>query len=108
MAALLQLWIWPLAALGDEAVDAGFEHRQGDRAQLQHRVVEGAVVELGPERVLGLGPALHNRHLAQKVTQRQARPDDVADDLGLDLKVKQRREDKQELLRLFPRPALGM
>src|SRR5439155_24444535 len=42
------------ATLGDEAVDTRRQHRQRHRAQLQHRVMEVADVELRPECRLGL------------------------------------------------------
>src|ERR1035441_102230 len=78
------------AAVRDEAVDAGRQHRDGHRAEFQHRVVEGANIEFCTERLLRLGPSLENGVLAEIVGQRLRRPRNVSVNLSLNLMFRKR------------------
>src|SRR5579862_9069562 len=105
---LLLVRVRTFAALRDEAVDAGFQHRQRHGAEREDRVVEGAQVELGAERALRLRARFLDRHLAQVIGERLARPGDVAVDLGLDLVIGKRRVLARIGDRLLARPTLGV
>src|SRR5579864_6014920 len=89
-ARLLHVRIRSASALGDETVDARLEHRQRDRAEREHRVVEGADIEALPERLLRVGTSLEDGALPEIVGQCLPRPGDVAVHLGADLALRQR------------------
>src|SRR3974377_1702412 len=103
---LLHVWIGATPTLGHKALDARLEHRQRHRAELEHRIVEGADIETLAERVLGARARRENGTLAEIVGQRLRRPGDVAIDFGADLTLGERRVLPQVIERLIARPAL--
>src|ERR1700733_14027553 len=107
-ARLLHFRIGPAAALGNEALDAGLQHRQRHRAELEHRVVEGADVESLSECLLSPRPSLKDGALAEVVRERLPGPGDVAVDLGADLALWQRGVLAEIVERLLARPPLGV
>src|SRR6185312_13645711 len=74
--AVLLVGVGRLAAAGDELVDAFVQYRQRHRAGGQHRVMEGADVELRAQRLLGACAVIADGHLAQVIGQRLCRPRD--------------------------------
>src|ERR1700722_1462421 len=103
---LLHFRVGSATALGDEALDPGLQYRQGHRAELKHRIVEGADVESLAQCLLSPGPPFENGTLAEVVRQRLARPGDVAIDLGTDLALRERGVLAEVVDRLFARPPL--
>src|SRR6185503_6050105 len=79
----------PCRLLTNEGVHSVFEDGQRHRAERENCVVESALVELRPERRLGLLAQLEDGQLAELVGERLSRPADVAVDLGLHLMLRQ-------------------
>src|SRR5438477_12881524 len=86
------------------ALHLGLEHRQRQGAVAKELVVEGAEVERGAQRRLGLPSQRQDLELADLVAKRLAGPRHVA----LDLALVVGRRSAQVVDGLLARPALGM
>src|SRR5262249_10780863 len=76
---------------GGLLVHEALQHAEGDRAERQEPVVEGAEVELRTQTALGAGAELADLRLADLVGERLPGPGDVAVALALDLDPGDRR-----------------
>src|SRR5438309_3938805 len=85
-------------------LDVRLQQAQRDSALLQHRVVEGADIELTGEAALSVGAQLSNLELTEFVSQRLPRPHDVAVDLDRDVLIGLSRIVLEKLDGLLARP----
>src|SRR5690606_8575713 len=95
-------------AIGDELPDLLLQHRQWHRALGQHRIVEGANVEIRAEFALGFRAQGDDADLAQLVAERLARPGDVAIHFGGYLVFAERGVVAQIGERLVATPSLAV
>src|SRR5580704_18106463 len=94
--------------LGNPLVRASLEQVEWQGPAIQHLVVEGANVELGPQFFPGAFAKLANLKLAQLVAESLRRPRDVAISFGLNGRLVNGARLAKKFYNLIACPAFGM
>src|SRR5688572_10339286 len=95
-----------LATISDELCHPLFKNGQRYGAERQKGIVEFALIELRPERLLSLAAMPTNLQFAELVRGRLTRPGDITIHLGRDLVLRQRDIVLHVLKRLISRPTI--
>src|SRR5258708_12304675 len=94
--------------LGDPFVGAGVEQVEGQGSTIEHRIVEGAEVELGSQFFLGTVAEFAKLELAKLVAKSLRGPRDVAIGFGLDGGLVDRARLPDEIHALVTFPTLSI